>query len=354
MKMKLFSVLMVTAFGLILAVTNSTDAFSVQTGPQLWKNFNWEVGTVYAGGVPGKTYFRNPGASYYTSEGVLETYNVANPSHGLFSDLGVFHPSGLAPGEDAFGLVEMRQIEVGQVIATGAPDAPFGEIGPQSPESIYWNAGYGGEYVRGVFYDVHDEVVKFLAPDLVQIYSKDLKFHMSVMNSGTWNPQQSGNPMPANLLADRTDATPWIIETMDWNATGAVLVEGIGDWFRYQGTILSTPPIGLNFTYLSLFDIDGDTVIGDPSMTNLVVNWWDNAFPDDYPVNWSSSDRANPGYSDIKQSWLIGQPISFANGWVGSEDTAKMYLVPEPVTMLGVFLGLGGLTNYLRKRQREA
>jgi hypothetical protein len=347
MKFKLL--ILLTALGLILAVTNSADAFSFTSGPQLWKNFNWEIGTAYAGGVPGNTYFRDAGASYYTSEGVHVTYDPLDPTHGLFSDLIIVRPDGLRPGEDAFGLLEMRQIEQGEVIITGAPDAPFGEIGQQTPQQIYWNAGDGGEYVRGVFYDVQDQVVEFLGPDFARIYSANTKSNLYVMDSGTWNPQQVGNPTPADLLPDRTDATPWLIETDDWNATGDPLFEGIGDWFRYQGTIVAFPPSGTNFTYLSLFDVDGDGVIGDPSITNLVVNWWDNANPDDYPVNWSAFDRSNPGYSDVKQSWNIGQPVSLANGWVGSEDTAKLYIIPEPVTMLGVFLGLGSLVGYVRR-----
>jgi hypothetical protein len=57
--------------------------------------------------------------------------------------------------------------------------------------------------------------------------------------------------------------------------------------------------------------------------------------------------------ADVWQSWNIGDPYVLSNGWTGSEDSGRFYyvVVPEPITMLGVFLGIGGLTNYMRKRK---
>jgi len=356
MKLKMICLLIVVS--LIVALNGTTEGFSVNGEPTLWKNFNWEVGTGYFGGEAGKLYFRTPTAEYYTKELGYVKYDPLNPTHRLFSDLTIIRPDSLLPGEDAWGLFEMRQLESGEVIPTGAFDAPFGEIGPQSPANIYWNAGDNGEWVRGLFYGVQDQVVQVLSTSAfgndVRIWSSNMNYYMSLMDNPTWDPQMAVNPTPDLITAngDRTDGTPWLIETKDWNASGTVVMEGIGEYFRFSGFIDAAGiPEGDNTTYADLFDIDGDGLVGDPSISDWMVNWWDNYFPDNYPVNWLWNDRTNPGYSAIKQTWKIGQPVSYANGWIGSEDTAKTYLVPEPVTMLGMFLGIGGLTGYVRKRR---
>jgi len=336
MKAKLFSILV--AIILILSLGGIVEAVELREGPLLGKAFNWEVSVGYSGGIPGHLYFRDTTTEYYTAELGYQKYDPLDPIHHLISELIQDRPESLLPGEDAWGLVEMRQLEVGQVVITSAPDAPLGEIGPQTPPNIYWFSGDDGDYVRGVFYGVQDQLVQFITAEYLTIWSANTKVNLYVLNTSTWNPQLAGNPMPADLLADRTDATPWIIETLDWNASGDILLEGIGDYFRFTGLMSpSYLPVGNTFNYISLADVDGDGLIGNPTITDSFQNWWDNPFPDDYPDNWQPFDRSNPGYSEIKQSWNIGQPVSFANGWIGSEDTTKGYVFePEDECLLEV------------------
>ena len=66
-------------------------------------------------------------------------------------------------------------------------------------------------------------------------------------------------------------------------------------------------------------------------------DWWDDPTPS--------------GRSDIWQTWNIGDPVQYGNGWIGSEDSGRAFIIPEPMTMLGVFLGVSSLTGYLRKRR---
>ena len=78
MKLKMICLLIVVS--LIVALNGTTEGFSVNGEPTLWKNFNWEVGTGYFGGEAGKLYFRTPTAEYYTKELGYVKYDPLNPT----------------------------------------------------------------------------------------------------------------------------------------------------------------------------------------------------------------------------------------------------------------------------------
>lgn len=334
MKMKVVMVLMAAA--LMLSVSETTQAVSLKGGPLLFKTYNWEVGTSYLGGTPLTTYFRNDTASYYQSDGTLVSYTGA-ANQGLFSDLTIVKDPSLNDGEDTWGLLEVRQLELGEVLGGGNVGDP---IGPATPQDKYWDSGDNGEWIRGVLWGAQDQAIEWLATDIIKIYSTDMEFNLYEMDTSTYNPQSGVNPTPwmrdktkpGEFDPDDTTWDPWVKDTGD-----NLLVEGSGSWFRFLGDTDdpdgSNLPVGTTDVYL---DVDPTKGKWGP----LVQDWWDDP---------ASADGS--GRSDIWQTWNIGKPTPYANGWVGSEDSGRAYIIPEPMTMLGLFLGVSSLTGYLRKRR---
>jgi len=341
MKTKLLIVLMAAA--LMLTISGTTQAVPLKAGPLLFKTYNWEVGTGYFGGTAGMTYFRDAAATYYKSDGTEVTYSAANPSHRLFSDLFIAKDPSLNPDEDTWALLEVRQLEQGAVLGGGNVGD---SIGPQTPADIYWNAGDNDEYMRGVLWGGQDQAVEFLTDELVRIYSTGGQFNLYEMDTTTWNPQAGGNPTPSDRDLSKPDEfdpgggfDPWIEDTGN-----NLLFQGGSSWFRFSGDLDDLQPgqvdpgfplpSGETTVYL---DVDPD----EGRWGQYFQNWWGD------PPFLAGDD----GRSDIWQTWNIGDPVQYGNGWVGSEDSGRAYIVPEPITMLGVFLGVSSLTGYIRKRR---
>ena len=122
---------------------------------------------------------------------------------------------------------------------------------------------------------------------------------------------------------DRTDAD----EFANWfdRDNDELFFGGSVDYFRFSGDSVNPQN----------FDGQSDVLISftrGSMYPNVDGNWW----------------TAPDGNSaDMWQTWNIGDPFVFSNGWTGSEDTGRFNVVPEPATLLP--LGLGGLQ--LRKRR---
>ena len=71
---------------------------------------------------------------------------------------------------------------------------------------------------------------------------------------------------------------------------------------------------------------------------------------------WTDPDNQGEGFTALSNTYVIG-----FEDQVGSDadyqdfvcEVSNVVPIPEPLTVLGVFLGVGGLGNYIRKR-REA
>jgi len=307
MKKKLFMVLWIIS--LVLVFSGTTKAIEVQEGPLLFKTYNWEVGTTYLGGTSGMTYFRTTTSSYYKSDGTLVTYTGA-ADQGLFSDLTIVKDPSLNVGEDTWGLLEVRQLELGEVLLGGNIGNP---IGPKTPAEIYWNPGDKGKWIRGVLWGLQDQAVEWIVADFVRIYSDNLQFNLYEMDKSTYNPQAAGNPTPADRDKTKPDEfapagwDPWAKDT-----SGNLLMQGTGSWFRYSGDLDDPDGSFIPKGETSLY-LDVDPAAG--QWGAKFQNWW--------------SDPAGVERSDIWQTWNIGAPVPFENGWIGSEDSGRAFIA-EP------------------------
>ncbi len=316
---KLLSVLLVSA--LVLSLGGISQAVSIKAGPLVFKTYNWEVSTLYTGGTTGVTYFRDastPG------------YDAANPLHGLFSALTATQtvPGVLYSDEDQFGLLEVTQLWDGTVISGGTDIASGNK---------YWDKGDNGEYLRGMFWGGQDQRV-FFGDDgeggqYTRIYATGINYNFYEMNY-----DYTSDPQTNSLLE------PWDRDGQDYftnwrgNGEGTLEVQGTSSWFRYIGDSVG------NANGQTLVFLDADANIGEwmNNPTNYLDDFW--------TIPSSLDGLFNGGAStEIRQSWTIfaQQP------WIKSEDTGYAYyqVVPEPVTMLGMILGMGGLTRYIRKRR---
>lgn len=304
MKTKLLIVLMAAA--LMLTISGTTQAIPLKQGPLLFKTYNWEIGTAYFGGVKGNTYFRNAGASYYRQDGTLISYNGANPKHKLFTgnanpadNLIIVKDPSLNDGEDTWALLEIRQLELGEVLGGGGIGDP---IGPKTPEDVYWNIGQGDEWIRGVLWGNQDQAIEWIDDpvggfdDEVNIYSTGGQFNIYAMDHAAYNPQANGSPTPADRDKTNPDEfapagwVPWIEDTGN-----NLLFQGSGSWFRFSGDLddpqppFTDPlPSGETSVYL---DVDANA----GKWGSLFQNWW--------------NDPAPGERSDIWQTWNIGDPV---------------------------------------------
>lgn len=344
LKMCLVAALVVVVSGTAQAVTLPNDSGVI------WKTWNYEIGTSYTGGVAGEFYFRTDTTSYYTEEfGAGSVAPLADPtmplsptnlpgygSYGGTLTSGALVPDALSDTEDTFGLVRISSMSYGDVTAI---DSRFGDgsdltdLGNDiTGGGLFWAEGpiVEDNYLRGILYGSQDQVVECVVPNSeYRIWAGGGLFDIYLIDGdAAYNPSIVGNPTPA----DRTglDTFPgWFDETAD-----QLMWSGSLEYFRFQG-VANDPTV-----------FDGQTEVLADFSTNK-AGLWDGRMMD----WWTHPDGS---MYDLWQTWNIGDPFVYANGWTGSEDSARMYVevpIPEPVTMLGVVLGMGSLAGYIRKRK---
>ncbi len=329
MKLKLACVL--AAMGMVLAVIGTANAVSLQPGPTIIKTLNYEVGSSYSGGVAGTFYFRNAAASYNTDEYGLLTY-TGGANQALFDDVDTFVPNPIGANEDSWGLLRVTQILHGDVTLM---DSTFGDGSNASPVgnditagAPYWSEGTNNEFLVGMFWGAQDQIVECVVPNVsYRIWSSGGQADVFVVHGFPGNPAVSALLQPA----DRTDAD----EFDNWfdRDNDELFFGGSVDYFRFTGDAVNPT------------DFDGQTevLISFTRGTQTAGIWGVDA------GNWWTAPDGNS--ADMWQSWNIGDPFVFSNGWTGSEDTGRFFMpVPEPITMIGIFLGVSSLVGYSRKR----
>jgi len=323
MKNKFLSVL--AAMGFFLAVTGMANAaVDLPLGPVVIKTLDYEVGTTYSGGVADTFYFRNANASYFTDEYGLLTYTGA-ANQALFDDPDTFVPNPIGTDEDSWGLVRITDIIYGNVTGT---DSTFGDGSDASPPgnfitagAPYWGEGTNDEYLVGMYWGVQDQVVECVVPDVYyRIWSSNGQADVFVVDGYPGDPAVDAALHPSN----RTDED----EFNNWfnRGTDELFIGGSVDYFRFSGDAVNPE------------DYDGQ---------NEVLLSFSRGTQ--YPAvdgNWWTAPDGNS--ADMWQSWNIGDPFVYSNDWVGSEDTGRLNVVPEPAT-LGL-LSLGVLAIFRRKR----
>jgi hypothetical protein len=330
---------------LILTVSGTAQAVTLQSGPIIWKAFNYDEATSYADGsvyvdpctleVSSRFYFRTTTTQYWTDEHGLLSYDATNPAHGLFSDLSITYADNARPGEDSWGLLEVTQIFDGTVIDGGFNPAT-GQDSIVSTTS-YWASGDDGEWLNGTFWGVQDDVVEWVSANDQRIWSSGGRASLWETDGRFVPTDGAFAHSPYNRPADTTFP--------DWTgAEGDEWLTASLAYYRFSGFFdLAGLPEGDTTVYMN---IDGGSEYDPPN--SGFRNFWEDPFTGPY-----ENDPPGAFPAHFLQTWKIGAPFKFANGWVGSEDTAKgiYYVVPEPMTMLGVFLGVGSLAGYVRKRR---
>lgn len=313
--------------GLILALTGMAQAVTLEGEGLVFETFNWEHNTMYTGEAG--TYFRNEDAFYHRQDGTKIEYD--STIHGLISDLTISRDPSLLDGEDAWGLLEIRVMNVATVGPIGSPWYPM-----IMPEDAYWKRGDGGEYLLGQFWGVEDQAVIIDGDGNFRVYANDLQFAIHTMNSFPGNPhvEGPGRPKPEDRIDHDT--------TANWNENpGQLVMAGESTWYRFNGTI------ELNDDG-DLIDLDGARAIH----MNVTSGAWDLAIPPYWPT---------PGQielSDVEQLWGLD---NYNSRWLDSKDTGRAAtgseerqrdIVPEPATVVFAALGLAGLVGRRKRRRR--
>ncbi|MBN2212146.1 MAG: PEP-CTERM sorting domain-containing protein, partial [Sedimentisphaerales bacterium] len=344
------------AGALILAGASLAQATSLHNGPLFLETLNYEVGTSYSGGEAGKFYLLSETTTYDTLEygTVDKAYLESVGKYGGIISGGTLtvtrDDTVLKSGEDAFGLLRVNTIHDGTI---GGLDSPYGDgdnttlIGNNiSAAGIYWAENVtDGDYLRGILYGGQDQIVQCVTPGDIgdpldpfddiapqyRIWQAGAQFDIWLIDASNVtyiDPSVAGNPTPWDRPAAEDEFPGWFDPTRD-----ALVMSGDIDYFRFWGNAADqTKFVGQTDV---LLDFSGNK-----------EGLWDKQF-----INWYQLPVSDENTQDMWQSWEIGRPFIYENGWTGSEDSGKAYIVPEPVTMLGMFLAVGSLGGYIRKRR---
>jgi hypothetical protein len=246
--------------------------------------------------------------------------------------------------EDWWGIVKVQEL-------IGDPTATMYWSGAADPNYELVGLVYGGvdTYVStdpvtgeqtvssaGVFFDVYMQPKGTLDETIGSAGRLALDKYVGVGYDGV------GNPLANSLLLlsmESTDGKPFpLVAGMDIDGDG----DQDGD-FRSVYTP-NPPPVGAGTGESSLFwDIVYEDICNGLATLEVV----DNYFPLVDP-------RFGPSqYGDMHGGQDFDPAFFGPSDWIITSDDptrGSMYVVPEPLTMLGVFLGLGSLGGYVRRR----
>ncbi len=296
---------------------------------------DWEVGTIY---LPtfANTRFTAVGDTVSLTVGEIAAAQ-ANQNPFAAQDWFSVLPAAAVPGEDGWGIWRLDGIY-------GDPD------GDQSYSQEVYTRGQPSNDVWGLFYGIHDIAAVLTLKDAGAgtVNDGDEIYTLGVWADGMAGPNNDEMRFDlyevadgSTLLGAASDRTA--IDAYPGIDSGAPFLRGTA-----VPDVLSGAPSGGVFTSVS--DIDRAT-------TGLVQ--------DITPIG---SARA---IFEVDPSWGLGkfwltpgtdQDIIFTTnvyGYTGPEDwmartddpAFATYSVPEPITVLGLTMGIGGLFGYLRKRR---
>jgi len=319
--MKILAVL-----GLILAVSGTAGAIpftQAYTGPVTMKFSSWDMGTLYPLSTPTTIgisavdaiagQVAPPGTVYDANSGAVYTGAVGQEK------------------EDSWGIFTVTEI-----YKTGG--------NPLSPSDQLWLPGTGGVELTGIFYGLIDNAV---APgglgELIQAQLGTAgAFKMYQQPYGTFAAADGGLGAETLGSAGRLTFSTYTGVTGGTLALAGSLLAGTGQiagapnaQFTSNVNIIGAPPVSAAGNFNSLVLLNGGASEAQfksglgPSGSDLTVQGttYDN----------SGADPLHPAVS---------------NWTVTDQDPVNGFAlpVPEPLTMLGVFLGVGGLARYVRRR----
>jgi len=322
---------LISAVALVMVVTGTTWAVSVPPYPTngaiYLENYDRDMGTAYVG--PSDDYTRTARGGTWTSVGG-STFTTVVPATGAW------------PGanEDTWGIFS---------VATIAPGAKTGNNIIQTGTPTYiWDSGNamtGNTALVGIFYNGWDGqvIINNTAPPgspILTVFAKEVKFELWAVDKSLVDLLYS-RQCPAYTSVDGNNVRTAQDEFSNWidatDMTKVKLLTGTSTEFRFTGS-----------ANLNDGTFDGQTLTYWDINENDASGLWN--------ANWGTSALVDPFTDDFGNKADLKMTFdshSGTQGWaVNSTDSGGLgFVVPEPMTMLCVFLSIGGLGGYIRRRR---
>ncbi|MCX5677117.1 MAG: PEP-CTERM sorting domain-containing protein [Planctomycetota bacterium] len=318
--------------GLVLVVSSPAWAVSIAfnqpwNGPIVLHLTNYDMGTIYSG--PPGTYGRID-----TAAGLL-AFTTAG---------GTVSKAPVNMGDDGWGVFRVDQILTAKVLGPNQIQATGTEL---------WANGNGGAELVGMFHGLYDVNLRINPDGSQTVDSKGMLYDFYAQTLGTFNPSlgSAGRIGPG---AYTTVGLPGLVAgASNWvggaAATGFIApLTGIAppDIEQKSGfdPALAVPfAAGRADVFFNV--LHGDLGPGKP--TTLDTNFF------------KGTDSTGPTTADIYLAiTTYGNNVGNVPGAFGgfdwtvtSSDPASAFIVPEPVTMAGLLMGIGCLGRYIRKRR---
>lgn len=272
------------------------------------------------------TYTRATPVSAFAGPGVITAFST--PDQMLMAR------EGGVGTESQWGIFAVRIMEAGD---TQVPSDIFKQVVPPGDLTYEWtdtNIITGDTCLVGVFYDGWDSLVTINGNQLTT-ETQDIKFQLWAVDKAQVNlaGASQGPGYDANFRTARDRYTDWV------EGTGTLLLSGISTFQRFIGTQTGLGPFLFDGQTVVYFDVSPDANFG---IWNPLIAGG-NYFTD--PLG---------NIADIKMTYDIDPGT---DGWaLNSHDDGGLLVqgIPEPLTMAGLFLGVGGVGRYIRRRMKAA
>jgi hypothetical protein len=272
-------------------------------------------------------------------------FNTTLDPDNLPASVGSIKPDGAKPQagstelEDTWGIVHLYFIKPGELISNNTQVAGISG-------ATAWDNSDGMEdtWVVGLFWGGNDTGVTFTNPSnqlQLTVDTDNVQFEMWAVDKATLAASATANGVgpidPENLVSFNAANRSAVNRYDGWvDGVGIKLLTGVSTEFQFQGTISSD---GQSFggQTSGYFDIDENDASG-------LWNWmWGN--------NSQLVSLVNGITSDAYFTWDLGNSNQ---GWdVASTDLGGVTtVIPEPLTMIGLMIGIGSVGGYLRRRTR--
>jgi hypothetical protein len=314
--------------GVVLALTVPASAMGIPfkvpyNGPFVMHLINLDMGTLYTG---------------LEDDGVTPVTDGVEYTPG---ELESIRHSTLEDGEDAWGVFRIDTIYTGS--NTGPNAISQGSV------NLYSHADSAYEIV-GIFYGRSDNTIEFDDGGTEQeIHSAGDTFEMFVQPKGwsevgatTWDTALSGP-------SARIDTNEYPGIGYDGTGTDTIMLGA-------EQVLVGTTQAGfLDDEVVSVFEPSGGTGTGS---FDIFLSWTGgtqlalfdtNGFPNEFAPPTPNGETA-----DLRlKGTIVPLVLPLGDPWlVGTSDPAYGTMVPEPITMAGLMLGVGSVVGYVRRRRR--
>lgn len=330
-----------TMLGVLAALTVPAGAVGIPfsqawNGPLVWHITNWEDSVVYD---------YNGG---FLADGVTPIvlgtpYAAASVKVDATQGSIALDPSGT--GETSWGIFQVDQILSGSI--SGPNSISTGAL-------TLYDKGASSTDILGIFYGAVDQTVTFNSAISTTITASGFNYEIFTQPDTIYDPTSS----PALGAGARVDENEWS-SLVGYDGTGAnKLLAGA------ERVLTAVGQPGMTAQeFLATFDLSQitgtfDTYLSVAPLTEAFDSTGASVgFSGSQNVNYDTDVFPTLGYVPVVPGTtadfrLKGTSEPTFNPWlVRSSDPVTTAFVPEPVTMLGLVLGVGGLAGYIRKRR---